>query len=803
MTPTPKPRKHRSSSSFNNRIDKWLRARPWELLWFCLPALLAGGVLLLILILVLSRQSTGLNARYDAMAKKLFASRKFEEARVASLHGLSEVTDSRVRAQKLFYLAVALNGLGHQQEALQLMDLAAPLDHPGCAEAHIMMAQSLLSSTNLTSEVLRGLPRNATNATTELLRKAERQLLNAIALDPQSLPANELLGRFYLKTEDPAKAQKYLLPIYSAKPDVALLLAHSCLETNDQSGALQWADRAVNAFEQNLVKSAPRYLREDVSGWLDAVRILQTVSAKQSRAQSGASAPAPVTRSPVVSNRVVGGAPPPPPDDSPFWIRIVRLLLAKGKYAPAMETLEQRLLVNPNPIYASAIADVCDAWARSIPPTQKDGSALRLQLIEKGLTNAPQRLNLQLLLAAASHATDQTGAAARKLLDDSIASTTNQEASAWWHFALWTDARFRGDLPAARKHLQTAYQLAPQIPHIKNDMAMDLATGSSEQAEQGLKLIQSLLLQFPGDADLRGTRGQILAKLGRNQEALEDLEYAVPRTRNAAALQRDLAKVYAALGRTAPAPQAHPAALLSKARDLAGQRKYAEALAILEPEMRQSPNAAYASAIADICAAWVDKTPAAQSAERFRLIQKGLSYDPQHPALMALLLQATHDSGATGPAASKLMDQLVATAVGDAAAEWHLFLGLDTRARGDVAASRQQLQTAFGLAPERTDIKSALADVLVAGSQDDWQEALQLIQPALDQFPENPEYRNTRGLLLARLGQNKAAAADLEYAVAKLPNPSASRLELAKVYDALGKPQLADQQRRLAAGARP
>jgi len=169
---------------------------------------------------------------------------------------------------------------------------------------------------------------------------------------------------------------------------------------------------------------------------------------------------------------------------------------------------------------------------------------------------------------------------------------------------------------------------------------------------------------------------------------------------------------------------------------------------------------------------------------------------------MALLLQATHGAGDPGQAATKLLNQMVAKAVGAAAAGWHYYLGQDNRARGDWPASRQELQTAYGLAPERSDIKSALAGVLVAGNRDDWQQGLQLIQPVLDEFPENPEFRNTRGLLLARLGQNKAAAADLEFAVTKLTNAAASRLELAKVYDALGKSQQAEQQRKLANAAR-
>ena len=70
--------------------------------------------------------------------------------------------------------------------------------------------------------------------------------------------------------------------------------------------------------------------------------------------------------------------------------------------------------------------------------------------------------------------------------------------------------------------------------------------------------------------------------------------------------------------------------------------------------------------------------------------------------------------------------------------------------------------------------------------------------PGLEQFPDNPGFRDTRGRVLARLGRNENAAADLEFAAARLAKPAETRMALAKVYDALGRTQLAEQQRRLA-----
>ena len=92
--------------------------------------------------------------------------------------------------------------------------------------------------------------------------------------------------------------------------------------------------------------------------------------------------------------------------------------------------------------------------------------------------------------------------------------------------------------------------------------------------------------------------------------------------------------------------------------------------------------------------------PSDQYAERLQLIKKGLSYSPQHQKLQAMLLQATTTPTMPAPPPKNCWISMVAGAAGDSAAEWHLFLGRDARLRGDLATARQQLQTAYELAPD-------------------------------------------------------------------------------------------------------
>ena len=765
-------------SVVNNRIDDWMASRPWYLLPYCLPVLLLGMFSILLVYLLFSQPASAFAHRYDNLTRRLLVAHRYEEARVACLRGLADAKNERETAEWLYLLAVAFNGLGNKEQAQALVKAAAPLDHPGSLPAHLLMARSLLSDTNLTAQAILDARSNPTNPAALELHQAERHLLNALILDPESVEVNEALGRFYINTRQLAKARAHLMKIYSAKPDTALLLAICADLENNAPSVIDWSDHAISAYEQRLINSAPHYQSIDREGLLRAL-LLKTKYTSPDEIAAGNRI--------VITNAV--------PQDSPqIWLGIVNLLLIKGKYDSAMITLDQQMLVNSNAVFATAIGDLCAIWAQSIRPNEPGADAARLRLVEKGLKNSPDNSILQMLLVQASHAADDTGREAAAQLKAALAAATGERA-ALWEFILWTDARVRGDMVEGRRHLQTAARLAPDNPRIKNDVALDLAGGTHADAERGLAIIQQVLKQYPDDANLRDTRGQILAALGRNQEAVADLEYASARINNPQETRRVLARVYAAMG-SVPA-QALPNELV-EAHALARDNRYKEACAVLDKASQAGPNPAFASAIAEVCASWADSLPLGHSAERLQIIQKGLNQDPQNQALHALLLQATHAPGEPGDSARKLLDQMVMNATGESAAQWHLFQGRDARKNGDLAAARRHLQTAYELSPKNSEIQIELATTLAQGSQADLLQALQLIQPFVDQFPDDPNFLFTHGKILARLGRNQEAEADLKFAIPRLVDPREAHQLLAGVYDALGQPKLAAEQRRLA-----
>ena len=79
--------------------------------------------------------------------------------------------------------------------------------------------------------------------------------------------------------------------------------------------------------------------------------------------------------------------------------------------------------------------------------------------------------------------------------------------------------------------------------------AWSLAYSDPPQLEQALQLANRALERTPERAEFRETRGQILAKLERWEEAIADLEKALARMQDRDELRETLAQAYEAIGR--------------------------------------------------------------------------------------------------------------------------------------------------------------------------------------------------------------------------------------------------------------
>ena len=450
----------------------WFETRPYWQLWWSIPALLTAAAWAGFGFVLASWSPAETRTRYSSVATTALAARDFQTARVACQRLL--LSGAEPRGQNLFQLAQAKIGLGQVQEASALLNLAAPIEKPGYAPAHLLVARSLLARTNLTAQAR---------------QQAELHLKHSLKLEPNSVEAKELLGWLYFQMRDWDSAKEYLQAVVSARPNTALMLAAVAKAMGDDSDMRRWTERAV------------KYYRDKV---------------EKAKADS--------------------------PPDRLAWVQAVAM---QGDYAEAIQIVDAGRKRSGRQVYASALADLYASWAEQIARDEPRNVVSRLKLVQQGLEYEPQNIRLLELLLALSHQEGPEGKSAQETLTRMLAEGGS---SAMLHFILAGDAWQRGEKEQARKYFTLAFELAPNLPVVANNMALLLALGDQPDLPRALGIAQSLVEKFPDQPHFRDTRGQILIKLGRWEEAVKDLEFALPRLGDKGATHAALAQAYWNLG---------------------------------------------------------------------------------------------------------------------------------------------------------------------------------------------------------------------------------------------------------------
>ena len=89
-----------------------------------------------------------------------------------------------------------------------------------------------------------------------------------------------------------------------------------------------------------------------------------------------------------------------------------------------------------------------------------------------------------------------------------------------------------------------------RLPALLNHLAWALTQGETPDLERALRLADEAVKLAADQPEMRATRGRILARLQRWQEALTDLEAVLASSDEQAELHAVLAEVYTALGDT-------------------------------------------------------------------------------------------------------------------------------------------------------------------------------------------------------------------------------------------------------------
>ncbi len=335
-----------------------------------------------------------------------------------------------------------------------------------------------------------------TNVTTEDLLTAEKHLNHALSLNQKNSTINELLIQIYIRTGQWEVATERLKDLVPTKPEAGLLLAAVLKTRGDNLGARSWAERSAR-YHKDKVEASQLDLPRNRQAWAQALVML---------------------------------------DD----------------YSLALSVLTNGWANSHDPAYPAQIGDVCAAWGETITKSKPADLASRISLIQQGLQFAPQN---EALLKQLVKVSQLDGPETEKARDTLARILAEGKSSAIVHFALGLDAWNRGQNELARKHFVLSFETAPQMPQVANNMAMILAIGDNPDLPRALAIIQSLIEKYPEEANFRETRGQILVKLARWQDAVVDLEYALPRLGSRPSTHTALADAYTGLGSQALAEQ--------------------------------------------------------------------------------------------------------------------------------------------------------------------------------------------------------------------------------------------------------
>lgn len=243
------------------RIKRYLTKRDTSRLLPALPAILVLVIWVVFAFFLLGWGTAHTEARYRELGNKAWAARDHETARVAFWR--LATLKSEKRSEYLYFLALNLLALNRDQEAQGLLATLAPLDRPGYGEAHLFIAQRLLS---------------LTNPPPDARRLAERHLLRAVEGNPKLTDAHNILGQIYTGEGNYQSAKKHLLEVVPVRGEANLLLAMVLRALADTSGANAYAERAAKFFSDR-VNQATGDDSASRLGWANALLLLKNYEA--------------------------------------------------------------------------------------------------------------------------------------------------------------------------------------------------------------------------------------------------------------------------------------------------------------------------------------------------------------------------------------------------------------------------------------------------------------------------------------------------------------------------------------------
>ena len=215
------------------------------------------------------------------------------------------------------------------------------------------------------------------------------------------------------------------------------------------------------------------------------------------------------------------------PSDIETRFNLAKALVLQQLEQQAVQTLSDGFKLTSDKRFLEAGGEALVAWSNRIAKREADSPqslTQRMELLIRATQIAPSNEIVaealtQIAIDCAENSNQQVASLRQALLRG--ASPGNL------HFINGTVELLRGDVEKAEMHLQLASKDNANLPGLLNNMAVALHQRNPPDLDKALILVDAALEKLPDHEYIRETRGQILVKMKRFQEAIGELEHAL------------------------------------------------------------------------------------------------------------------------------------------------------------------------------------------------------------------------------------------------------------------------------------
>lgn len=226
------------------------------------------------------------------------------------------------------------------------------------------------------------------------------------------------------------------------------------------------------------------------------------------------------------------------PTNTVIRTSLVEALLIQNKIDQAEEILIRGNKINPSDLINKQLSALHVLRASQ---TNNDINQT-INHLKIALDWNPKSIAAFQLLGQLVNASSQSGKTAIEILEQALVEGKTNPALV--HTILGTAFLDQKNYESALSHLEMANKLSPKMPIIINNLALALSSQNNPDLERASQMIDAALKQAPDNVQIRESRGQVLLRMEKWEQALRDFEYVMPVYSQNAQFQGELPRLH-------------------------------------------------------------------------------------------------------------------------------------------------------------------------------------------------------------------------------------------------------------------